>query len=447
MVRVGGVLGTRAPTGRRNVLCAGLVLALLAAGCAQGTGGPPSAAAGAVVPGPAPHVEPCGPGNAGGATETGVANDAVTVATIADVTGVRPDLFLGNWQAMDSFVAYCNSLGGVNGRKLALRKLDSALFNGQAQTLAACDSVFALVGSGAALDAAGAQAGVDCGIPDIPAFTAEPPHSMASNVVQPLPNPSGTYAAGPARYLARRFPAALDRAAMFYVSVGVTAVQARRQIQAYEQGGFRFTDRIPYDVVTPDFDSLVAGLASHRVGYVSMWSEVGDVARLQKALRARGIKPVVVEAGQQAYDPSFLQAGGPAVEGTFITATTVPFAEASTSPGLQRYLQWLQVTHPGAQPTALGVQGWSAGLLFADALKSLGSNVTRAGLLAALHRVHSWDGNGTHVPTDPGSNRQLTCFMLLQVRNGGFARAFPDHGFSCSPDNVAALPQTFSVAP
>jgi ABC-type branched-subunit amino acid transport system substrate-binding protein len=166
-----------------------------------------------------------------------------------------------------------------------------------------------------------------------------------------------------------------------------------------------------------------------------------------KAMRARGVNPVVSEAGQQAYDPRFLESGGDAIEGTFVTATTVPFAEAPTSPELRRYLQWLETTHPGAQPTALGVQGWSAGLLFAEALRSLGSDVTRAGLLAALHRVHSWDGNGIHIPTDPGANRQLACFMFLQVRNGAFARAFPARGFSCSPDNVVTLKQTFSVAP
>jgi ABC-type branched-subunit amino acid transport system substrate-binding protein len=306
--------------------------------------------------------------------------------------------------------------------------------------------VFALVGSGAALDASGAQSGADCGIPDIPAFTAETPHSMAPNVVQPLPNPGGTFAAGPARYLAQRFPTALEHSAMFYGSVGVTAVQARRQVQAYEQSGFRFSDRVPFDIVSPDFDSLVGGLGTRRPGYVSMWSEVGDFVKLMKAMRARGVNPVVSEAGQQAYDPRFLESGGDAIEGTFVTATTVPFAEAPTSPELRRYLQWLETTHPGAQPTALGVQGWSAGLLFAEALRSLGSDVTRAGLLAALHRVHSWDGNGIHVRADPGGNRQLTCFMFLQVRNGSFARAFPPRGFSCSPDNVATLQPTFSVA-
>ncbi len=347
---------------------------------------------------------------------------------------------------MDAFVAFCNSMGGVNGRKLVLRKFDSALFSHRAQTLTACNTVFALVGSGAALDASGAQAGADCGIPDIPAFTAETPHSMAPNVVQPLPNPSDTFAAGPARYLAHRFPEALAHSAMFYGSVGVTAVQARRQIQAYEQSGFRFTDRIPFDIVSTDFDSLVASLGTRRPGYVSMWSEVGDFVKLIKALHGRNLNPVVFEAGQQAYDPHFLEAGGSAVEGTYITATTVPFAEASTSPELQRYLHWLDVTHPGAQPTALGVQGWSAGLLFAEALRSLGSNVTRAGLLAALHRVHSWDGNGMHIPTDPGANRQLACFMFLQVRGGQFVRAFPPRGFSCSPDNVVPLKPTFSVA-
>jgi ABC-type branched-subunit amino acid transport system substrate-binding protein len=433
---------------RSRVIGIALVVALAASGCSLfGDGGSGSRAtparAATASTGPAPHVEPCGPGTAHGATDTGVDDRTITIATIADVGGVRPNLFLGNWQAMDAFVAFCNSLGGVNGRQLRLVKLDSALFDQRAQTILACDSAFALVGSAAALDGAGAQSGADCGIPDIPAFSAEPQHASASNVVQPLPNPPDSYPVGPGRYLAQRFPDAVKHAAMLYSSVGVTLVQARRQMESYQGVGFRFVDQVPFDVVSADFGSIVAKL-HQPLGYVYVQGELTDLISVQQALAARGIKPTIVDAGQQAYDPAYVKQGGAAVEGTYVLATTVPFSEAASSPEMQRYLHWLAVTHPGAQPTALGVQGWSAGLLFADALKSLGSNVTRAGLLDALRNIHHWDGNGIHIPTDPGGNRQLGCFMYLQVRSGQFVRAFPARGFSCSPDNVVALKDSTS---
>jgi ABC-type branched-subunit amino acid transport system substrate-binding protein len=427
---------------RSRVIGIAVVVALAASGCSLfGSDGDGSHAKPArtvtAATGPAPHVEPCGPGTAHGATDTGVDDHTITIATIADVGGVRPNLFLGNWQATDAFVAYCNSVGGVNGRQLRLVKLDSALFDQRAQTILACDTSFALVGSAAALDGAGAQSGEDCGIPDVPAFSAQPQHASASNVVQPLPNPPDSYPVGPGRYLAQRYPDAVKHAAMLYSSVGVTLVQARRQMDSYTDVGFDFVDRVPFDVVSADFDSLVAKL--HRpLGYVYVQGELTDLVSVEKALAAHGIKPTIVDAGQQFYDPALIRQGGAAVEGTYVLATTVPFSEASSSPEMQRYLHWLAVTHPGVQPTALGVQGWSAGLLFADALKSLGSNVTRAGLLDALRDVHHWDGNGIHIPTDPGANRQLGCFMYLQVRGGQFVRAFPSRGFSCSPDNVVA---------
>jgi ABC-type branched-subunit amino acid transport system substrate-binding protein len=426
-----------------RVLGAALVVALGAGACALPGGDHHEAASRPAIAAstPAPHVEPCGPGRATGATDTGVTDQAIMIAAIADVGGVRPDLFRANWDAMDAFVAWCNSVGGVNGRKLRLEKLDSALFDDRSQTIAACSTAFALVGSAAALDGAGAQSGEDCGIPDIPAFTAEPSHETASNVVQPLPNPPDSYPVGPGRYLASRFPVAVKHASIFYSSVGVTAVQAKRQIESYTDAGFRFVDQVPFDVVGANFDTLVAPLKRHAPGYVYVQGELTDLVNAEKALAKAGIKPEVVDAGQQAYDVDFLKQGGATVEGTYVIATTVPFAEASTSPELQRYLHWLDVTHPGAQPTALGVQGWSAGLLFAEALRSLGSNVTRAGLLEALRKVHHWDGNGLHVPSDPGANRQLGCFSYLQVRNGAFVRAYPAHGFSCSPLNVVALHQ------
>ena len=130
---------------------------------------------------------PCGPG-AGG--------DPITIATIADIAGPVPGLGQEMWDAMDSFVAYCNDLGGVNGRLLTLNKLDAELFKHREATQAACDTALALVGSGAVFDDGGAQVAVDCGIPDVAGYTTHPSHALATNVVQPLPNPTNLFAAG-----------------------------------------------------------------------------------------------------------------------------------------------------------------------------------------------------------------------------------------------------------
>src|SRR5262249_48199837 len=96
----------------------------------------------------------------------------------------------------------------------------------------------------------------------------------------------------------------------------------------------------------------------------------------------------------------------------------------------------------------LGVQAFSAGLLFATAAKKLGSNLTRDGLLAELKKVHEWDGGGLHGVSDPGNNKPSTCFVMMEIQDSKFVRKYPlpdkdaevykaGKGFSCPPFNEA----------
>ncbi|MEO6468911.1 MAG: hypothetical protein ABIP21_07405, partial [Acidimicrobiia bacterium] len=163
---------------------------------------PTSSSIAAVSTKPAPHVEPCRPGQATPSDETGLSNEAISVGVIADVTGARAQ-FLSNWQAMQAFAAFCNSRGGIAGRRLDLTLFDTKVFNHRAAVTDSCASVFALVGSAAAFDGDGASIESDCGIPDVPALVAEPGHDRVSTVVSPLPNPQDLFLVGPEQYLAR----------------------------------------------------------------------------------------------------------------------------------------------------------------------------------------------------------------------------------------------------
>jgi hypothetical protein len=98
----------------------------------------------------------------------------------------------------------------------------------------------------------------------------------------------------------------------------------------------------------------------------------------------------------------------------------------------------------------LGVQAFSAGLLFATAAKKLGSNLTREGLLAELKNTHTWDGGGLHGVSDPGGNRPSTCFVMMEIKEVDgqhkFVRRYPledkdaevyqsGNGMACPPFN------------
>ncbi len=403
------------------------------------TSGTPVASGGGASSSNADPDTPCGPGDAKGATDQGVTDTDITISTIQDISGPRPGLFQGNKDAIDAFAAYCNSLGGVLGRKLKLNDLDSALFGHRDKTVEACGSAFAIVGQAAALDSAGAQAGVDCHIPDIPAFTAEAPHAGAINVVQPLPNPINSLAVGMQRYLANKNPKKVKHAAMLFVDLSVTQVTARKRMEGYAKVGYHYDYQQSIAIAELNWGPEIEAFRSRNIGVFDVVSDLTNLVGLEKALRTQNVIGAIGESDQSGYDQGFIDSAGPAGEGTYVIATTVPFEEARTSREMRLFLEWLHKTRADATPTALGVQGWSAGLLFATALKTLGSDVTRAKLMDALHTIHQWDGHGIHAPSDPGAGKASGCFAALRVKGGKFVREFPDKGFSCDPKNVTTL--------
>jgi ABC-type branched-subunit amino acid transport system substrate-binding protein len=415
------------------------------AGGAGGNGGGGAGGGGGGEGGPPADAEaPCGPGDASGATDTGVTDDTIAIATIQDIGGPRPGLFQANLDAMNAFVAYCNELGGILGRELELTAYDSRISEHRSTTAQACDRAFALVGQSVAIDSAGAQVGVDCGIPDIPAFAVETQHAGATNVVQPLPNPPTLLNVGPERYVKKEFPDAAKHAAMFFISAGPSSVTAEKRVKGFEEIGFNFDVNSQTELNELNWGPFVEQIRSNDVQYVTSVSELDNPVNLAKELRTQGVEVEIFELDQVAYDPALIEKGGDVVEGVHVVVSTVPFEEAETSDEMQRFLFWLEETDAkAANPSALSVQGWSAGQLFATAAKNLGSDLTREGLLAELRKIKEWDGHGIHAPANPGDNLVTQCFIYLKVEGGEFVREYPKEGFSCDKKNVVEVEYDF----
>jgi hypothetical protein len=78
------------------------------------------------------------------------------------------------------------------------------------------------------------------------------------------------------------------------------------------------------------------------------------------------------------------------------------------------------------------VFGWASARLFVQALKAAGPQVTRVKLLAALRNIHSFDSSGLMVPADPASKLPGTCYIIVRIHNGTFARIDdPANAFRC----------------
>jgi hypothetical protein len=143
---------------------------------------------------------------------------------------------------------------------------------------------------------------------------------------------------------------------------------------------------------------------------------------------AQGFQPEVTELETNFYNAKFPQLAkeqGAEIGNTYVRLTTWPFEEADQRPAMRSYLDTLEQYVPGAAPEQLGVQSFSAGLLFATAAKAAGNDLTRDRLLEELANIHEWDGGGLHGVTDPGNNTPASCFVMLAVSYDGFPRRYP----------------------
>ncbi len=374
----------------------------------------------------------------------GVTATGIKVAVISDKSGQVKVPTASVEESMQAFVDFCNSYGGINGRKLQLTKIDSKLFQQLEATKEACNQkVFAIVGSGSVTDNQGAQQMLDCGLIEVPAYTATSAKALSDNLVQPIPNPSNHFNTGPPKFIAKQHPGAVKKAALLYGDIAVAAVQAKRIQKAYEKAGFKFTYVKKTAIIKESYTSEVQDMKSKGVQYVTMVSALQEVQKLLRDMDTQNFKPEVIDLGQQYYDPALPKS--PGADGALVQVNTIPFEEVDSNPALKVYDEAYKKVSSSIEHTTLGVQAFSAGLLFATAAKAVGDNLTRAAVLAQLKKVHSWDGGGLQMKTDPGANKVTTCFLYMIVKGGKFERFQPKKAntFDCSNEYDANLNDDF----
>lgn len=392
---------------------------------------------------------PCGKAKGGAPkaptqADAGVSANSIKVAVISDKSGQVKVPTASVEESMQAFVDFCNSYGGINGRMLKLTKIDSKLFQQLEATKEACNQkVFAIVGSGSVTDNQGAQQMLDCGLIEVPAYTATAKKALSDNLVQPIPNPSNRYNVGPPRFIVKEHPDAVKKAALLFGDIAVAADQAKRIQKAFETAGFKFVYVKKTPVISESYTSEVQDMKGKGVQYVTMVSALSEVQKLLRDMDTQNFKPEVVDLGQQYYDPALPKS--PGAEGALVLLNTIPFEEIDQNAALKVYDEAYKKVGTSIQHTTLGVQAFSAGLLFATAVKAAGDNLTRASVLAQLEKIHSWDGGGLQMKTDPGANKVTTCFLYMQVKGGKFVRFHPEKAntFDCSASYDVDLHSTF----
>ena len=375
--------------------------------------------------------------DAGESTDVGVTGDSITVGVIADLTGVVPGLFKAAPDAVKAFAAMVNDDGGINGRELVVKEYDTGT-NDNGNRLAyeeACDEVFASVGSESAFDTGGYEAVKECGFPHLAGFTTDDAVDELDFV---FPRTSAAYAnVGAARYLAEQFPDAVKQTAMFFGNVPVTERSARQLMEARRSVGWEFPYEQPVATLESNYTPHALEMKNRGIQAFAFVADVNNIVRLQKAMREQDVSVVVADVNTQGYSEDYLEAVGPAGEGSYVPLGHALLQEADEIEALGDYVHWLGVVAPDANPTSNGLQAWIKSQLFYDAATAVGPDLTRDKLIAELETMTDWDAGGLIPPIDVGDPvPKQGCFVLAQVTDGTSVRVFPDEGFHCSAEDI-----------
>jgi ABC-type branched-subunit amino acid transport system substrate-binding protein len=393
----------------------------------------------------------CGPAPEGETltkSDTGVTADSIQVSTVSDpgFSG-RPGLNQELFDTADAFSKWCNDQGGINGRKITLKKRDARLTEFQQRVIEACqEGDFMMVGGGAVFDDTGQKERLACGLPVVAGYVVTAAAAGADLTYQPVPNPVATQPVGDYRYLAKKFPDATKKIAILTGSIQTTVTVANRNEEAIKGLGWKVVHKAQYNPQgETTWRPFAEAIKSAGVKGLVWVGEPVNLANLMKALSDIGYKLDFARSDANHYDNLLISEGGPAVEGAYVRSVFYPFLtdeEASKNPATEQYRAIIKKYVPKGKIAYLGVQGFSAWVLWAQAATECGANLTRDCVWEKIGAIKDWTGGGLHAAQDVADSEPGDCYAMEQVKEGKFVLA--DIGanqgiYECSPDNIVKL--------
>jgi ABC-type branched-subunit amino acid transport system substrate-binding protein len=381
------------------------------------------------------------PTSAGASTTSGsvpgITKSTITIGHIADISGPIPGLMLGSQQGMQAWAAYVNSTGGIDGRKIILDDQDSALnctnFTNEIASIAKSD--FAMVGSASAADTCGLTTlKANPNFVDIPAFFVGTNYITLPNVFTAAAQPPG-WRDGQYVWVKDKYGAAATKKFAALYST-VIAAEYHAQLAAATSVGYQEVYERGVGETESNFTSDILRMKSDGVEVVDLSSLTpAQDADFEQQASQQSFHPDAVIAF--AYDDSLPKLLGSSSEANnmIVPLNTALYLgqDKKAIPEVATMIKWLHKTNPTATMNQYAAESWGAGLLFEQAMKTLGANPTQAGLRTAISHVTSFSGNGLYPTQNPGQKIPNGCEVITGYKNGTFARIDPATapGFYC----------------
>lgn len=376
----------------------------------------PSPTTAAPAPTPTPTTRPSG-GN-----DTGITDHEIRLTAIADTAPVL--------RGVEAWASALNRAGGLAKRTVRIdARLVKTPADYSAAVSSACANSFAIVGSSSTFDSQ--TAGLQCGVPEIATRLFDPGHQSLRNTYAVIPTRPGLERVG----AFKRLLATVSGCCRQYVLVPTgepDRTATMRSLRAAEAIGFTTaaTPDISPTATPADYAAIVADLVAKQATFARSGLGATSTVQLRKAAAANSgagtVKGWYCDASCD--DPTFLAAGGAAVEGQLIDVGVNPLVDQHAVPAMATFVRAMR--HIGATPSVPALESYSASLLFEQAARQViqgsGNNgLTRVRLLGAVGTVHAFNAGGILGATDVAARQPNGCFMLLTITNGHFVRSFP----------------------
>jgi hypothetical protein len=310
-----------------------------------------------------------------------------------------------------------------------------------------CQDDFAMVGGGATFDETGVEPRLKCLLPDVAGFVASVKARGADLLVQPEPNALTSLQIGNLRYLGKKYPDATEHIGVLTGDLPLTKEVADQNVDAVKSFGWKVDYNDVYPAAGPSTWAPYAQQIKDSGTKGLIWvGEPENLAKLLLALRDIGYSLDFVRADANHYDANLIALAGDALatNPVYVQVAIAPFEHADPSSATGQYLGAFEKYKPdGKSHTYLGVNAWSAWLLFAKAAGSCGDDLTRTCFYNAAKKIDTWTGGGLHATTDPASGASSDCFGAVRATPKGFKPVTdnaPNQGiYSCSPKNIFEL--------
>lgn len=353
--------------------------------------------------------------------EPGVFDDRIVFGQSAAFEGPAAALGLGMRQGILAAFAEANTAGGVNGRKLELVTYDDGYEPEKAiantNKLMNEDKVFALIGEvGTPTSKAVQPIATEAQVPFIGPFTGA--GFLRSPDLGNVINVRASYDQETEAWVEHlTSDLGIKRIAILYQDDSFGRAGLSGLMKALNKRGMELAAEGTYERNTTAVKTALLSIRKAKPEAVVMVGAYKPCAAFIKLAHRVKMEAVFVNisfVGSNALAKELGKFG----EGVVVTQV-VPLPTDTSLPLVAQYHAALKAADPKAEPGFVSLEGYMVGKLVIQALEKTGDLVTRAGLLAAIREVGTFDLGGVTLSYGPNDNQGMDKVFLTVIQADG----------------------------